>query len=602
MKLLLIFINLFFFLAFSTGSVFGIGEFNSKYNVTYNVRENGITFVDQEITLTNLFSNLFPTKSVVILGSANIYNISAYDNIGKIFVKISKNEGQTVVSVNFNEKIVGLGKQYKWFLKYETPDLVSINGLIKEINIPKLELESEVNEYHLKIKVPDSFGEILYAKPVSQAKLEFTKEELIDKPVSIAFGKYQIFNFNLKYNLVNNSVIPNDTEIALPPDTDTQRIYLNNLTPKPHNVLIDLDGNWLAKYKLNPNEKVEVTATGSALIKTKPNITASGNTFGKTKLWLSEQNYWNTNAPAIRDLADKYKTPKEIYDYVVGVLKYDYERVKSIPVRYGALKALTNTQSAICMEFTDLFIAIARAAGIPARENDGYAYTNNEKLKPLSLKKDILHSWPEFYDVSENVWRQVDPTWENTTDGVDYFNFLDLNHFVLVKHGARSDYPYPAGAYKDKTGTSKDVEISFGNESNLNELKDIKLSITGPDKIFPGFNQNYILRIANAGNVSLPETTAETTIETPKKTINQTVKINVIPPFGFNETNIFFKPSLSFAEDVINIKVNYGNRQISKEVTVKRFPLLYMLSIIPLIPILLLTYYFTFYAKHKNKK
>ena len=140
-------------MAFSTVSVLAIGEFNSKYNVTYNVQENGSTFVNQEIILTNLFSNLFPTKSVVILGSANIYNISAFDNIGKIFVKVSKNEDQTIVSVNFNEKIVGLGKQYKWFLKYETPDLVSINGLIKEINIPKLELESDVNEYNLKISI-----------------------------------------------------------------------------------------------------------------------------------------------------------------------------------------------------------------------------------------------------------------------------------------------------------------------------------------------------------------------------------------------------------------------------------------------------------------
>ncbi|NCC70435.1 hypothetical protein EOM09_02540, partial [bacterium] len=39
--------------------------------------------------------------------------------------------------------------------------------------------------------------------------------------------------------------------------------------------------------------------------------------------------------------------------------------------------------SSICTDFTDLFITLARAKGIPAREVQGFAYTNNSKIKPI---------------------------------------------------------------------------------------------------------------------------------------------------------------------------------------------------------------------------
>jgi transglutaminase-like putative cysteine protease len=55
----------------------------------------------------------------------------------------------------------------------------------------------------------------------------------------------------------------------------------------------------------------------------------------------------------------------------------------------------------VCLEFTDLFIAIARAAGIPAREIDGFGYTQNAINRPISIDEDILHAWPEYYDTAK---------------------------------------------------------------------------------------------------------------------------------------------------------------------------------------------------------
>ena len=90
----------------------------------------------------------------------------------------------------------------------------------------------------------------------------------------------------------------------------------------------------------------------------------------------------------------------------------------------------------------------------------GFGFSQDPKLRPLSLVSDILHSWPEYYDLKSQLWIPVDPTWENTS-GIDYFSSFDLNHITFVIHGKDPEYPLPAGTYK--TENSRDVAISATN-------------------------------------------------------------------------------------------------------------------------------------------
>ena len=78
------------------------------------------------------------------------------------------------------------------------------------------------------------------------------------------------------------------------------------------------------------------------------------------------------------------------------------------------------------------------------------------KLQPISLSSDILHAWPEYYDIKTESWIAVDPTWENTS-GIDYLTSFDLNHIAFVIHGKNPEYPMPAGMYKIEN--SRDVLI-----------------------------------------------------------------------------------------------------------------------------------------------
>lgn len=128
----------------------------------------------------------------------------------------------------------------------------------------------------------------------------------------------------------------------------------------------------------------------------------------------------------------------------------------------------------------------------------GYGFSNDQDLRPLSVNSDILHSWPEYYDNATQLWKEIDPTWESTS-GIDYFDSLDLNHIVFAIHGKKSDYPFPAGSYKLEE-TTKDVNITPTSDvfSEKNSL-DFQVS---PLQI-PLLNKNtYQLKITvrNTGN------------------------------------------------------------------------------------------------------
>jgi hypothetical protein len=254
------------------------------------------------------------------------------------------------------------------------------------------------------------------------------------------------------------------------------------------------------------------------------------------------------------ELANQLKTPKAIYDYVSQNLQYDSSRVQPNIQRMGAVAALENPTQAICMEFTDLFITIARAAGIPAREVNGYAYTEKPDLQPLGLVADVLHSWPEYYDHEKGVWIPIDPTWGSTTGGVDFFNKLDLRHFAFVIHGASATQPYPPGSYKLGPNPQKDVFVSFG------QLPDNRISIPAvsikPFRVLPFFSSIYTVTVSNPGPVALYSIYPTVYYDNVEKTREI---IDVLPPYSNDQIQVIL-PYSFLGKDTPNIiKIAVGS-------------------------------------------
>jgi len=424
-------------------------------------------------------------------------------------------------------------------------------------------------------------GSPVYIKPdikrvatSSSNTVVFDKKDLGNSGISMAYGDYQVYRFNLRYQLENANLFPVRTEIALPPSTNYQNVSIDDILPKPTDVVVDRDGNWLAQFSLKSRERIEVNVLGNAQVylNPKPQEVKSED----LSEYLKPTKYWQTNDPKIQRHAKELKTPEAIYNYTLKTLKYDFQRVKKGQVRLGALDALNKPDSAVCLEFSDLFIALSRAAGIPAREVNGFAYTANSSERPLSLIKDVLHAWPEYYDSKRRAWIMVDPTWGNTTNGVDYFKTLDFDHFAFVIRGIDSQYPIPAGGYKFAGNESvKNVEVSLERTYKKTPVN-ISLKPLFNKKYTAGLSIEGVVIVENNNGEMFDEgiLTASSQILTPKKPFHL---IENIPPFGKKEVVLSFNKTPFLTNRTDNIKISLGSKEDDVKIKVSPIFLNYYL-------------------------
>ncbi|MDD5481883.1 MAG: transglutaminase-like domain-containing protein [Candidatus Shapirobacteria bacterium] len=528
------------FLFLTVNAALAQNEFAISQTIRYQINEKGQAQISHEVSMTNNFSSIYATQySLTITGSSQlIKNITASSEGRELNTEVDRsNRALTKITVFFNPPVTGKDKTNQFKIDYQIDDFVENVGQTKRVTIPKINDIAQLDETQLIISAPKNFGPPSFVSPKNfqekadnnQTVITFAQTDLFEKEVMAIFGDVQLMQFDLKYFLENPDNQPSEEIIALPPDTSYQKIFLTELDPQPKQVLIDEDGNWLALYTLAPQEKIDIMARGVAQITAEAkNSPIEPENFS---VYLKEDRYWETGEIKIKTLAQNLKTIDQIYHYVVTNLQYSLDRVKNRQIsRQGALLALENPDQAICTEFTDLFIALARAAGIPAREINGYAYSANPQMLPSSLYADVLHSWPEYWDSNTNSWRQVDPTWESTSN-IDYFNKMDMAHLALAIHGKSSQFPLPAGAYQREKDHQKSVNIAFTQNLPDLSLKNLIIEDNLPKEITVGQNLTGEITITNPNNRALYQLEVEMVGQglgiSPKRTT-----IAALPPFG----------------------------------------------------------------------
>jgi hypothetical protein len=125
---------------------------------------------------------------------------------------------------------------------------------------------------------------------------------------------------------------------------------------------------------------------------------------------------------------DAMKAGQKIVRWVFKELKKSYADNADT-----ALEVL-DTKAGDCTEHSLLFVALARAAGIPAREVGGLAYLNGDK--PMLA----WHAWAEFHDGHQ--WVSVDPTWNQV--------YVDGTHLKLSEGSRDLGWANVAGKMKVK--------------------------------------------------------------------------------------------------------------------------------------------------------
>ncbi len=560
--------------AISATTAYAQEKFSTFYNVTYQISENQTTKVIMDIDLRNNTTGFYAGSYKIQTGFEDISNIKASDLGGQLNVKSTKNDKGTQLSFDFIEKVVGINETQKFTVSFDTLEIAKNYGSIWEVNIPGITNQEEYASFNTSVVVPGSFGKPSIIKPfipsatASGNTIKFSKKDLGKSGISIAYGENQIYSFDLTYHLRNRNLYPVVTEITIPSNNNYQEINISEMNPKPIDVIIDPDGNWMAKYRLLPSEDYDVRVLGKAKLSYKPrkiNISED-----ERKTYLKPQKYWEVTDPEIRKLAKELRTPEAIYKYTVENLKYDTGRVKEVQVRAGAKGVLSNKNSAVCLEFTDLFVALSRAAGIPARAVEGYANTNNSAKRPLSLLKDVLHSWPQYYDDDKKTWIMVDPTWENTTEGIDYFNVFDFDHLAFTIKGVDSEYPVPAGGYKiPGQKSTQDVKVTTSEEFK-DELPTLRASTNFEDVYLGGLSVNGEIIVTNNSGVLAPNQTVKVESDSLNPKI-QNLYFDKIPPYGKRVIPVKFKAKHFLTNETDTIKISIGKEVIEKNIVISPF-------------------------------
>lgn len=498
---------LFFFSFLPTSSVFAEEKFyTTQFQAEYFPNIFGESDVYLKIKITHHRSDVY-VKEFNLIFSKNfvLSDIQAKDEEGEIPVILEKSEeGDFKVKLSLLRPKIGKGSENNLFLFYKQKNLFKSAGNIWEIIIPVIR-DHPHSEFSAIFNLPEvTQKKLSIAKPkpdyISGKKIFWNNVKT--KTIYAIFGESQFYETELNYHLLNPKSYPVYIDVAFPPETLYQKVYLQSISPLPSKVFIDEDGNYLGRYFLKPKEKKIINFLGTIEVLSTPQEEMLEYIKNKIeiqkKYLLTTPSFWQLDSssfshPEIKNL----KTIEDIYRYVVNKLTYNYQKVSIKNQRVGANQVIKNPKEAVCMEFTDLFIGLAREKGIFAREINGYAYSFDSSFRPLSLVSDLLHSWPEYFDPDKKIWIPVDPTWEKTS-GIDYFYSLDLNHIAFVIHGKDPIYPLAAGMYKIED--SKDVEVKVA-EYIPKITKKIGIKERFSSNLLIGKNYKQSISFINQGNV-----------------------------------------------------------------------------------------------------
>lgn len=440
------------------------------------------------------------------------------DRGNRLDFEIEQNDTNNYIVKVPHPRNIGYNQSSEIFLTYNSYGLIIKTGAVSDLYIPGFPSDysfqtNDVNEdIFTSLKIPNNLQEINFTSPELPVRdidgyrvIDIPKESLVGNSAWIQLGKSQFFKFEIKQIVPKTNNFPfviNTFSMPLPRDIEsgpiTQKVYYSKITPEPYSIELDQDGNLIANFKASAANELEIEIHGYGMLSQSSDfdITNAGSLADISSdfdRYLESAEYWEVNDPSIREAAfsitdseDIYTIVQETYNFVVNRIDYSFVKKYGLNERKGALATL-NGGAAVCMEYSDLFITLLRARGIPARAAFGFGYGAADYESRSENR--INHQWAEVYYPAQDTWINVDTTW-------GYFgnNLIggDLNHFY--SHVASVDPETPSTSELSYFGSleaipERDMEIyilgSAFNTDDLTTQSELINSYNSPS----GFNQ-----------------------------------------------------------------------------------------------------------------
>ena len=274
-----------------------------------------------------------------------------------------------------------------------------------------------------------------------------------------------------------------------PKDSYSSEVTLQETSPPAEFTGEDVIFNWKENELKGEKEfyvksKVRTTNNFPKITK-KVNYPIKSSEF---KEYLHSTESVDSSDPKIVELAEKLTQGED--DALVVVSKLASWVEENIEYSLDTVTAEASQSSSwvlankrgVCDELTNLFIALARASGIPARFVSGTSFTNS----PLFPEGWSLHGWAEVY-LPEYGWIPVDVTYKQ-------IGRLDIGHvamkFAKDANDASIKYQWKGGNIDSK---KIDVDVSL-IESNGKQERIVSLNAK-PLRVQAGFGSYNLIEV-----------------------------------------------------------------------------------------------------------
>ena len=251
---------------------------------------------------------------------------------------------------------------------------------------------------------------------------------LSENEIQISFDIDYIFNISGDVSNVNLiSIIPKDYK-------DRQRIINSEYSFEPARIFDD-GLNTYAEFNIdNPASGLEINIMDEIILSqygldTAFNAANKDFDIGNLNNYMQPEQYIESDDEDIKNTAhtfegeDIYVLVSAIYNYVMDNMEW----IEYVPEDVGAKAAFVEKQGD-CTSYSDLFIALLRAYGIPARMVEGYTINSSD----LS----VGHNWVEVY-LNDTGWVPFDPTFDDNNGSTSLFN--NLNNIYVYFSLKRND-------------------------------------------------------------------------------------------------------------------------------------------------------------------
>ena len=251
-----------------------------------------------------------------------------------------------------------------------------------------------------------------------------SSEGALKTAFGLLFGDNAVADVTFAKTLENDTYWWQTQSIVLPPDTNQQQVFINDISPQPRSIHLDEDGNVIVEYRLSPRQSLDVSAnlqvvTNSYTYSLESSLLTNDIDPLLTERYTSLNDTWIDTSLAFDDAV---ATP------VVDLAREIYEKVSE---EYAAPQG--DSAYAAALSRANTLVGEMRANKIPARLVVGAVFGDGARV----FASPQPSAWTEVY-IPAVGWMTLDPNFEQSAS---YFGVADVQRMALALRGFDPEYP-----------------------------------------------------------------------------------------------------------------------------------------------------------------